>query len=76
MTNIEYGNRRYKYRYKIREYLDAQKISMSELGRRIGLSCQAVSETIRGQMNSPRILNALRELGVPEKYLFDPHQSA
>lgn len=76
MTNTECGHRRYKYRYKIREHLDTQKISMSELGRRIGLSCEAVSGTIRGQRNSPKVLDALRELGVPERYLFDPRQSA
>ena len=31
-----------------------------------------VLKVINGNGHSPRVLDALREIGVPEKYLFDP----
>ena len=45
---------------------------MSELGRRIGVTAELVSATVRGKKHSPRVLDALRDSGVPEQYLFDP----
>lgn len=72
MSRAECAQRRYRVRYKIREILDSKDISMTELGRRIGVSGVAVQKTVQGKSHSERILNALREIGVPEKYLFDP----
>lgn len=63
---------RYRARYKIREVLDAHDMSQAELARRIGVSGAVVCATIRGRKHSPRVLDALRELGVPEKYICDP----
>lgn len=67
--------KRHEARYRIREVLDAKEISCAELGRRIGVSGTFVSRVIYGKSHSQRVLNALRELGVPEKYLFDPRST-
>lgn len=72
MSRAECAQQRYKSRYKIREFLDDRDISMSELGRRIGVSGVAVQRTVQGKSHSPRVLEALRQLGVPEALLFDP----
>lgn len=66
------GFRRFQYRYIIRAILDDRGLSMAELGRRIGVSAEAVSATVRGKRHSPKVLDALRREGVPEQYLFDP----
>jgi CRP-like cAMP-binding protein len=44
------------------------------LAEKIGISDAAVSRTIHGLRHSPRVLDALREIGVPEKYIFDPRR--
>ena len=72
MSRAECSQRRYQVRYKIRELLDSRDLSMREIARRIGVSGEAVSATIRGKIHSARGLEALRTAGVPEKYLFDP----
>jgi transcriptional regulator with XRE-family HTH domain len=72
MTKAECAQQRYKARFKIREVLDDQDITMNELGRRIGLSGQIVQRTVQGKSHSPRVLEALRQVGVPENLLFDP----
>ena len=48
---------------------------MSELGRRIGVTAELVSATVRGKRHSPKVLDALRREGVPEQYLFDPQSN-
>ena len=72
MTREECGHLRYEARYAIRAILVERGLSMSELGRRIGVSAELVSATVRGKKHSPRVLAALRDSGVPEQYLFDP----
>ena len=72
MSREECARRRYQARYKIREILDAHDLSMREIGRRIGVSGEAVSATVKGRMHSAKVLEALRDVGVPERYLFDP----
>ncbi|WP_446424057.1 helix-turn-helix domain-containing protein [Mailhella sp.] len=72
MTRAECARRRYLNRYKIRAILDDHGLSMSELARRIGVTAEAVSATIRGKRHSPKVLDALRSLGVPEKFLNTP----
>lgn len=46
----------------------------SSLGRKLGCTPQNVRKTRIGENHSTLVLDALRELGVPEKYLFDPRQ--
>lgn len=72
MTRSRCGLCRFQYRYMIRAILDERGLSMAELGRRIGVSAEAVSATVRGKRHSPKVLDALRQEGVPEQYLFDP----
>lgn len=72
MTREECGHRRYKTRHMIRAILVERGLSMSELGRRIGVTAELVSATVLGKKHSPRVLDALRDNGIPERYLFDP----
>ncbi len=72
MNRKECGCRRYQTHRRIRAVLVEHGLSMAELARRIGVSAEAVSATVRGKRHSPRVLDALRAVGVPEKYLFDP----
>lgn len=76
MNRAECSQRRYLARYRIREALERRDMSMAELARRIGLSAVAVQATVKGMNHSRRILDALREAGVPEKYLFDPNATS
>lgn len=72
LNRNECSQRRYQARYKIRAVLDEHDMSMSELARRIGVSAVSVAATVRGKNHSRKVLGALREIGVPEEYLFDP----
>ena len=72
MTRAECGRRRYENRYKIRAILYDRGLNMTELARTIGVTIEAVSATIRGKRHSPKVLDALRSLGVPEKLLNTP----
>ena len=49
--------------------------SGASLARALGCSNANVSRTINGGGHSPLVLDALRELGVPEHYLFDPRRA-
>lgn len=75
MTRKECGHLRYEARYAIRAVLVERGLSMSELGRRIGVTAELVSATVRGKRHSPKVLDALRREGVPEQYLFDPQSN-
>ena len=72
MSPEQCGINRYQARYRIRESLEAHGLSMSDIARSLGISCAAVSATIKGRNHSQRTLDALRRAGVPEKYLFSP----
>ncbi len=72
MNRVQLGAARNRVRRRIQERLDAQGLNMASLGRKIGVRRQTVFATISGTKHSPTVLEALRELGVPEKYLFDP----
>ena len=72
MTREECGRLRSEARYAIRAVLVERGLSMSELGRRIGVSAELVSATVRGKKHSPRVLDALRGSGGPEQYLYVP----
>lgn len=60
MTREECGRLRYEARYAIRAVLVERGLSMSELGRRIGVTAELVSATVRGKRHSPKVLDALR----------------
>lgn len=74
MTSRECGVARHKMRFRIREHLDRKGLSLAEVARRVGVTAEAIGRTVNGYNHSPKILNELRELGVPEKYLYDPRR--
>lgn len=57
----------------IRRELGERGRTCPQVAKELGLSHQAVYSTINGKASSPDILAKLREIGVPEKYLHDPH---
>lgn len=72
MLRAACGEKRCFYSYRIHEALARAGVSATGLAREIGVCRQTVSKVILGKNHSPRILEALRQAGVPEKYLFDP----
>lgn len=65
---------RYAHRWQIRAHLIGKETTMATLAESIGITAQAVAATVSGKNNSSRVLDALRALNVPEKYLFDPRR--
>ena len=57
---------------RIHEALRRNGRTATIIAHKLNISLSAVSATILGKNHSPRILNALRDAGVPDKYLFDP----
>lgn len=76
ITRAACGERRCFYSWRIHEALARRGTSSARLARDLGISTAAMSRTITGKSHSPRILDALRSMGVPEKYLFDPRRMA
>lgn len=74
MKRVECGYLRYLSRNNIRAELMKRGLSMAMLAKRIGVSAEAVSSTVLGKRHCPQVLDALKEYGVPEKYLYDPRQ--
>ncbi|MBU1231178.1 MAG: helix-turn-helix domain-containing protein [Proteobacteria bacterium] len=71
---LECGLARNRVRRRIQEHLDRLGKSMADVSREIGISRQLVAATVAGEKHNGRVLTRLRELGVPERYLFDPTQ--
>ena len=70
----ELGIKRARQRYRILEVLADKGYSPSEVAREINCSPANVSKVLNGKGHSPAVLKKLREVGVPEKYLFDPQK--
>ena len=68
------GEQRCFWSMRIYEALRRNGRSAAVIAYELGVSRSAVSATILGKRHSPRILDALRDAGVPEKYLFDPRK--
>lgn len=68
----ELASKRNYYSMRIHEALRHAGQSAAGVACTLGVSREAVSATILGKNHSARVLDALREAGVPEKYLFDP----
>ena len=66
------GAKRCEVSLRIYEVLRSKGLNGKELAERVGVTRQSVSQVINGTSHSPRVLGALRDVGVPEKYLFDP----
>ena len=73
MLRADMAQKRCFFSLRIHEALRRNGRSATVLARELGVSCE-VSATILGKNHSPRVLDALRAAGVPEKYLFDPRR--
>lgn len=69
------GAQRAEVSHLIRHEMRVRGYSGRSLARAIGCSDVNVSRAISGSGHSPMVLDALRELGVPEEYLFDPRRA-
>lgn len=69
---LECGLARNRVRRRIQEHLDRMGLSMADVARELICSRQLVYATVSGGSHNRRVLARLRELGVPERYLFDP----
>lgn len=69
------GAQRAEVSHLIRHEMRVRGYSGRSLARALGCSDVNVSRTISGNTHSRLVLDALRELGVPEQYLFDPRRA-
>lgn len=69
------GEQRCFWSMRIHEALRRNGRSAAVIAYELGISQSAVSATILGKTHSFRILDALRDAGVPEEYLFDPRKA-
>ena len=65
---------RARMRFRILEALAFLGHSPKTIAVEAGVTLPSVSRVINGGGNSPTVLNKLREVGVPEKLLFDPRR--
>ena len=73
MSKIQpFGRNRSSVKREIQSRLDDMGKNFADVAILAGVSKSAVSATMNGFRNSPRVLDALRALGIPEKFLFDP----
>lgn len=70
------GARRARNRWRIFEALEKAGTNSAAIARQLGIQRASVSKVITGNGHSPVVLDALREAGVPEKYLYDPRRTA
>ena len=71
----ELGALRCFWSMRIYEALRRNGRSAALVAAELGISRVSVSSTILGKNHSPRVLDALRAAGVPERYLFDPRNA-
>ena len=76
LSSAACGQKRARAVYRIHEALARRGLKSCDLARDLGISTSAMSQTLTGKHHSRRVLDALREAGVPEKYLFDPRRQA
>lgn len=69
-----HGMLRAQCKREIQQVLDSKGKTFADIARMAGVSRQAVSATVNGFYHSLRVLNAFRQMGVPEELLHDPRQ--
>lgn len=70
-----YGRRRAESKREIQRILDSKGKNFVDVAMAAGVTRQTVSATMNGYRHSPRVLEALRSLGIPERLLFDPRRT-
>ena len=68
-----YGQKRAAQKRLIQRAMDDAHIDGVGLAQKAGVTKQAVSATLNGHIHSKKVLKALRDIGVKEALLFDPH---
>ena len=71
-----YGRKRADSKREIQRILDNKGVNFVHVAEAAGVTRQTVSATMNGYRHSPRVLDALRSFGVPERLLFDPRRTA
>lgn len=69
----ELAAKRGRVKFRILEELSRKGYTLTRVAEELEISIESVSKVVNGRGNSKRILMKLREIGVPEKLLFDPH---
>ena len=76
MSKVQpYGRGRAESKRDIQRILDGKGKNFTDVAHAAGVSTQVVSATMNGYKHSPRVLEALRKFGVPERFLFDPRRT-
>ena len=70
-----YGRRRADSKREIQRILDSKGKNFVDVAMAAGVTRQTVSATMNGYRHSPRVLEALRSLGIPERLLFAPRRT-
>ena len=70
-----YGRRRADSKREIQRILDSKGKNFVDVAMVAGVTRQTVSATMNGYRHSPRVLNALHTLGIPERLLFGPRRT-
>ncbi len=63
---------KFRQSFRIYEWLDSNKISVTSIAESIAITPSLVSHTIRGRKNNRRVLKKLVDLGCPQEYLSLP----
>ena len=71
-----YGRGRADSKREIQRILDSKGKKFVDVAEVAGVTRQTVSATMNGFRHSPRVLDALRSFGVPERLLFDPRRAS
>lgn len=70
-----YGTLRAQAKREIQQVLDHKGKNFVDVAKLAGVSRQTVSATVNGLYHSSKVLNALRQIGVPEELLHDPRRA-
>ncbi len=70
-----YGRSRAEAKREIQKILDDHEKNFANVAEMAGVTPQTVSATMNGIRHSPRVLDALRNLGIPERLLCDPRRA-
>ena len=71
-----FGRKRADAKREIQRLLDNKGKNFVDVAEMAGVTRQTVSATMNGFRHSPRVLDALRSFGIPERLLFDPRKTA
>lgn len=69
-----YGRGRADSKREIQRLLDDKGKNFVDVAEVAGVTPQTVSATMNGFRHSPRVLDALRFFGIPERLLHDPRR--